>query len=38
MGASVLEELGVVEAEDVTQQFGTVSVCPPPSQRLLSVL
>lgn len=38
MGALVLEELGVVEAEDVTQQFGIVSVCPPPSQRLLLVL
>lgn len=26
----VLEELGVVEAEDVRQQVGPVSVCPPP--------
>lgn len=26
----VLEELGVVEAEDVRQQVGSVSVCPPP--------
>lgn len=35
----VLGELGVVEAEDVRQQVGPVSVCPPPPpQRVFLAL
>lgn len=40
MGGLLLEELEVAEAEEeeVGQQFGPVTVSPPPSQRLLLVL
>lgn len=38
MGGLVLEELGVVEAEEERQQVGPVTVFPPPSQRFFLVL
>lgn len=35
VGGLVLEELGVVEDEEAREQFGPVTVFPPPSQRFL---